>query len=168
MSRLIVLALICLLFTKLKLQFLIIALWFISLCYLLHIISIPFLSWSLESSLLASPVWEVWFWKASGIVSRECRDLYFRNLPTHSLSLLLYLSSSFLKPQICLLFHSCHQLNQGTGMGLCFIDTCDVCRFYCRFSFRRSRFNKREEFQGQGMSDRYTEALEHCYVIMPG
>lgn len=101
-----------------------------------------FLSRSLGSSLLASPVREVWFWKVNGIVSGECRDLYFRNLPTLSLSLSLYLSSSFLKPQICLLFHSCHQLNQGTGMGLCFIDTCDVCRFYCRFSFRRSRFNK--------------------------
>jgi len=65
-----------------------------------------FLSMSLGSSLLASPVWEVWFWKANGIVSRECRDLRFKNLPTRS----LYHSSSLLKPLICLLFHSCRQL----------------------------------------------------------
>lgn len=84
-----------------------------------------FLSVALGSSLPASPVWEVWFRKATGIVSGERCDLCFRNLPTLSLSLLSCFFSplSFLKPQICLLFHSCHQLNQGTGGGVCVLLT---------------------------------------------
>ncbi len=54
-----------------------------------------FLSVSLWSSLPASPVWEVWFRKAAGIVSREHCDICFKNLPTLTSSLSLFLSPFF-------------------------------------------------------------------------
>lgn len=86
---------------------------------------------------------------------------------THSFlvsSLLLFLFPFFLETANLFTFPFMSSAESGhRGRGMCFIDTYDVCSFYCRFSFRRSCFNKWEEFQGH---ECHADAQKHWNTVM--